>query len=818
MIVSLTKVLLKKILLSVLFLHCMGVCFANNNLGLTREDYYLYKLSYDEKTTATQVQEKAVADNLYAHYLNEYNRRDDAVKQYLDLLKLPLDKYLRGEALRSLAKLKLDNNELSAALQLSNESIKVLNSTDVNSVLLRAQILLSLSMDGEISNEKKDAYLENATQDLETIKSKETSNTLVYEMLARVYLARQDINRVLDCYRTIVDISPRDLNSQVILINILLKANRPKEAIYRLEKIVSQHPSFIQGYLWLSDANLKLFQPREALKWVKEGLLLDPKNKDLLALFDECAIKISNSGGDPVILQYKNFASDFPHSASVQRIYAEKLESVGAASDDTIKQWQRVLSADEDNPDVMLKLADLQIKNKNTSKALSLALDAIKNDPSNTSAYRFVFNIYERDQHSVDAYDLLQKGIRLDPGNGDLYFLLSRLQLRDGKTTESFETIRKGSTVANPGKDLSCAYAKLLSDEGKTTESLKYMQSLYQQNQDDIYVITAYHSLLLDNGMNQQAIEFANTTSERIKRTSKPEYWNLLAQSASDNYAIDVAIQYYSNSLATKEDQPLIIVKLITLLNVTKQTEKCEALLSDPKIVDNISNLSLSLLKASCYWESGDHAKAVSILTEYEKNEKTNLLPVWQMLLDCYLDDNNLDAAKSTIERAEKSLGKKSPDVAILWSYYYSKTKEYKRGLATLNRLLSTGLNSDQQKSHVYYLLGCIYTDMNDGQNAILSYKQSIVCNRMNENALNALGYYYCDNDMNLHEAERLIDSALLLSPLSAHIIDSKGWVLYKLGDCENALIWLERAKNIFKMQEKELDDHISIVKKCLGQ
>ncbi|MCG5529378.1 tetratricopeptide repeat protein [Halorhodospira halochloris] len=60
--------------------------------------------------------------------------------------------------------------------------------------------------------------------------------------------------------------------------------------------------------------------------------------------------------------------------------------------------------------------------------------------------------------------------------------------------------------------------------------------------------------------------------------------------------------------------------------------------------------------------------------------------------------------------------------------------------------------------------------------------------------AMNALGYTLADNDRDLVEALELITKALEKRPNSAAILDSKGWVLYRLGRLEEALEYLERA------------------------
>jgi tetratricopeptide (TPR) repeat protein len=81
---------------------------------------------------------------------------------------------------------------------------------------------------------------------------------------------------------------------------------------------------------------------------------------------------------------------------------------------------------------------------------------------------------------------------------------------------------------------------------------------------------------------------------------------------------------------------------------------------------------------------------------------------------------------------------------------------------------------------------------------------------------LNALGYTLADRTDQYDEAEKLIHKALELDPGSAAIIDSWGWVLYRQGQNEEALIHLERAYAQFR--DPEVASHIIEVLWALGR
>lgn len=82
--------------------------------------------------------------------------------------------------------------------------------------------------------------------------------------------------------------------------------------------------------------------------------------------------------------------------------------------------------------------------------------------------------------------------------------------------------------------------------------------------------------------------------------------------------------------------------------------------------------------------------------------------------------------------------------------------------------------------------------------------------------ALNALGYTLADRTTRYAEAMELIDRARAADPTNAAIIDSHGWVLYRLGRNQEALVQLRRAFTLQK--DPEIAAHVGEVLWVLGR
>jgi tetratricopeptide (TPR) repeat protein len=94
--------------------------------------------------------------------------------------------------------------------------------------------------------------------------------------------------------------------------------------------------------------------------------------------------------------------------------------------------------------------------------------------------------------------------------------------------------------------------------------------------------------------------------------------------------------------------------------------------------------------------------------------------------------------------------------------------------------------------------------------------RRILVTDPENTAALNALGYTLADRTTRYQEALELIDRARVAAPDEASIIDSYGWVLYRLGRTEEALVQLRRAFTL--MKDPEIAAHIGEVLWVSGQ
>lgn len=129
---------------------------------------------------------------------------------------------------------------------------------------------------------------------------------------------------------------------------------------------------------------------------------------------------------------------------------------------------------------------------------------------------------------------------------------------------------------------------------------------------------------------------------------------------------------------------------------------------------------------------------------------------------------------------------------------------------------LNRGLQIFEDDRALLYARALTYERLDRVAEAIIDLQVLVAEDPEDADALNALGYIMTDRTDDHEEALGYIQRALELSPGQPAILDSMGWVLFRLGRVEEALGYLERA---FEGQaDAEIAAHLAEVLLVLGR
>ena len=132
--------------------------------------------------------------------------------------------------------------------------------------------------------------------------------------------------------------------------------------------------------------------------------------------------------------------------------------------------------------------------------------------------------------------------------------------------------------------------------------------------------------------------------------------------------------------------------------------------------------------------------------------------------------------------------------------------------------LLDRELTRTPDDTSLLYLRAMRAWEMGDLEAMERDLRQILHTEPDNADALNALGYTLADLNIQgrLEEARDLIERAYEADPNNPAILDSMGWVYFRLGQPDNALAWLESA--YAQVPDQEIAAHLAEVLHTLGR
>lgn len=128
----------------------------------------------------------------------------------------------------------------------------------------------------------------------------------------------------------------------------------------------------------------------------------------------------------------------------------------------------------------------------------------------------------------------------------------------------------------------------------------------------------------------------------------------------------------------------------------------------------------------------------------------------------------------------------------------------------------ATALEAYPDNADVLYARALLAVKLDRVEQAEADLRRVIAADPNNANALNALGYTLADRTDRYQEALGLIEKAYALKPDEPAILDSMGWVQYRLGNTDQALDYLHRALDI--LSDGEIAAHLGEVLWSLGR
>ena len=136
--------------------------------------------------------------------------------------------------------------------------------------------------------------------------------------------------------------------------------------------------------------------------------------------------------------------------------------------------------------------------------------------------------------------------------------------------------------------------------------------------------------------------------------------------------------------------------------------------------------------------------------------------------------------------------------------------KAYDRGLSLYP-------SEEPAQWFIYYARAIAHERQDKWDEAEADFRKALELNPEQPQVLNYLGYSLVEKGIKLDEALDMIERAVAARPDSGYIVDSLGWVLYRLGRYDEAVVHMERAAELMPV-DPIVNDHLGDVLWAVGR
>lgn len=382
-----------------------------------------------------------------------------------------------------------------------------------------------------------------------------------------------------------------------------------------------------------------------------------------------------------------------------------------------------------------------------------------------------VANLLGRVDNRNQTYEVMQRLLALKPDDPDFLFAHAMFALRAGARSEAEASLSK--VIETHGVDTGrlVAFISVLQTQEDIPSALKWMQIAVERAPTNNELRLYYARLLGEAGRFDEArIQFERLTE---LHPNNPEVIYSLGLLHVQAGRMDAAAERFNELLGLGMRQAESHFYLAQIAEA--QGNRADAIAHYEQIIDS---------------QRGFEAR-------------TRIAYLKSM-------DGDVDGALLELDRARPLDPEQQDFLVQIRGEILTIHERFEAAFQLYNEALA-----DSEDTDLLYARAMVAERL--GRIDILEQDLKFIIEREPENAqaLNALGYTLADRTERLQEARGYIERALEISPVDFYILDSMGWVLYRMGEFEQAVSYLEKARDL--RNDPEVAAHLGEVLWVLG-
>ena len=476
--------------------------------------------------------------------------------------------------------------------------------------------------------------------------------------------------------------------------------------------------------------------------------------------------------------------------AEAKALYSFSQFRLLAANDrwsEAIPALERAVVFDPQADYLQLVLAKALLHQDDADRSIAILKQQVHKHPDQVESYELLGDLLSYRKEYAEAVRIYRKALLLAPESEMLQMRLAMVLGRQQRNVEAVEVLETLVAKHPEAKLARLSLARFYQESGQLDKAMDGYRNLLQQFPGQQQAILEYGKLLEQQQLYAEAYQlYREGIADNPRAVTVREQLAMLYLKQKRLPEALEQLQVVRQQLPENK-QILTRIGLIQLeLSDWSQAEVSfrELVLLAPEVDENRYYLGLALLS------QGENSEAIEVMAPIRESSaifSESVLQLAYLFKAAGQDEEAIAALQRVIAQ----------DIQKPEIYYY--LASFLGDLEQLDEaedVIAAGLKQFPHDVNLLYQLGVLYEKRGERDKALEMMQKVLHLDPEHPDALNFIAYHQAEND---EELELALSRALkaLSAKQSSYIIDTLGWIYYKLGRYEESREQLEQASSL---------------------
>ncbi|MGY6561394.1 MAG: tetratricopeptide repeat protein [Luteibaculaceae bacterium] len=464
-------------------------------------------------------------------------------------------------------------------------------------------------------------------------------------------------------------------------------------------------------------------------------------------------------------------------------------------------------------------------------------------DPNNSTALYERARIADSRKEYFYALSLMEKAYKIEPNNFWINIFYADALAKVGQNKRAIAIYEKLAQTEDERIEFFFDWASLLAQEKKYKDAIKVLDKLEQRFGISEPLVMLKQQIYFTKGDNNAAINELVKLSDAFP--DEIQYLGMLAELYSENKQPDKSKEYYDKILALDPNNGMVYIAKAEEARKAGDVDlffsSLESAFRSGSIdLDTKIKILINLYSITESFKQDTHRvfPLLSALDSlYPKDPKTH-----SVIGDYLVRERKLEEARDRfrkaleLDRSKEVIwgevlllnyqigdfeglvtdGKKAVTLFPTYPQFYFfyalglfEQKDYEQAAEMLESGVDLVMSNKDLEVEFYSLLGTTYNKLERHTDSDKAYEKALKINPEDATVLNNYAYYLSLRRQELERAKEMSERSLKIRPNEASFLDTYGWIMFKMGNYNDALHFLLRAVEVDPNPSAEVLEHV---------